>query len=36
VHVELAEVDLYRRQCHAERDLEVLGRIAARSPNDVG
>lgn len=25
LHVELAEVDLYRRQCHAERDLEVLG-----------
>jgi hypothetical protein len=26
VHVAIAEADLYRRQCHAERDLEILGR----------
>lgn len=31
LHVELAEVDLYRRQCHAERDLEVLGRLVSAS-----
>jgi alkylation response protein AidB-like acyl-CoA dehydrogenase len=28
LHVRLAETDLYRRQCHAERDLEQLGRSA--------
>ena len=27
LHVELSEVDLYRRQCHAERDLEALGNL---------
>ncbi len=26
VHVAIVETDLYRRQCHAERDLEILGR----------
>ena len=29
LHRVLAETDLYRRQCHAERDLADLGRIAA-------
>lgn len=29
VHVVLAETDLYRRQCHAERDLAELGGIVA-------
>lgn len=27
IHRRLAEADLYRRQCHAERDLEVLGKL---------
>src|SRR6478752_3232131 len=27
LHLALAETDLYRRQCHAERDLESLGRL---------
>jgi hypothetical protein len=31
LHAELAEVDLYRRQCHAERDLEQLGADVLRS-----
>lgn len=34
VQLRLAEVELYRRQCHAESDLEVLGSIAAE--RDVG
>lgn len=29
VHQAMIESDLYRRQCHAERDLEVLGRLRA-------
>ncbi|MCU1396357.1 MAG: hypothetical protein JWM34_4785 [Ilumatobacteraceae bacterium] len=32
VHLHLAETELYRRQCHAERDLEVLGGLAPVSP----
>lgn len=32
VHHELAEVDLYRRQCHAERDLEILGELSRPRP----
>jgi alkylation response protein AidB-like acyl-CoA dehydrogenase len=31
LHIALAEVDLYRRQCHAERDLEQLGTDIARA-----
>jgi hypothetical protein len=27
VHLAVIETDLYRRQCHAERDLETLGRL---------
>jgi alkylation response protein AidB-like acyl-CoA dehydrogenase len=30
LHRILSETDLYRRQCHAERDLEQLGRLASR------
>jgi alkylation response protein AidB-like acyl-CoA dehydrogenase len=30
VHRILTEIDLYRRQCHAERDLEQLGRLVDR------
>lgn len=29
LHLTVAEIDLYRRQCHAERDLEQLGRLVA-------
>ena len=29
MHIHLAETELYRRQCHAERDLEVLGALVA-------
>lgn len=29
LHVALAATDLYRRQCHAERDLEALGALSA-------
>ncbi|NLA34114.1 MAG: acyl-CoA dehydrogenase [Actinobacteria bacterium] len=32
VHQQLAEVELYRRQCHAERDLEILGELARPRP----
>lgn len=32
LHLVLSEVDLYRRQCHAERDLEALGRLVLDSP----
>jgi alkylation response protein AidB-like acyl-CoA dehydrogenase len=30
LHRILTETDMYRRQCHAERDLEQLGRLASR------
>jgi len=33
VHRHLAETDLYRRQCHAERDLEALGRLVRGQPD---
>lgn len=31
----IAEVQLYIRQCHAERDLEALGRVIREQPNDA-
>ena len=34
LHRVLAETDLYRRQCHAERDLAELGRLTAASDHD--
>ncbi|MCU1502293.1 MAG: hypothetical protein JWM12_1647, partial [Ilumatobacteraceae bacterium] len=32
IHRIIAETDLYRRQCHAERDLEQLGNLVRRDP----
>ena len=34
LHRVLAETDLYRRQCHAERDLAELGHLTAASDHD--
>jgi alkylation response protein AidB-like acyl-CoA dehydrogenase len=35
VHLVIAECDLYRRQCHAERDLEQLGRLALGAGDEL-
>jgi len=35
VHLVMAECDLYRRQCHAERDLEALGALYGPSSAQI-